>query len=63
MKSKIADLKNTGGRWGGACTAAAFLNQFTGDSKWAHLDIAGMDMFESATEHTAVGSSGLACGC
>ncbi|MBN2021057.1 MAG: leucyl aminopeptidase, partial [Sedimentisphaerales bacterium] len=39
MKSKIADLKNSGGRWGGACTAAAFLRQFVGDKKWAHLDI------------------------
>ncbi|MFA5252640.1 MAG: leucyl aminopeptidase, partial [Phycisphaerae bacterium] len=59
MKSKIADLKNTGSRWGGACTAAAFLRQFTGDAKWAHLDIAGMDMFEAATEHTTAGSSGF----
>ena len=33
MKSKIADLKNIGGKWGGACTAAAFLSQFTGKAK------------------------------
>ncbi|MDD5063932.1 MAG: leucyl aminopeptidase [Phycisphaerae bacterium] len=59
MKSKIADLKNTGSKWGGACTAAAFLRQFTGDAKWAHVDIAGMDMFEAATEHTTQGSSGF----
>jgi len=59
MKSKIADLKNTGGRWGGACTAAAFLRQFTGIAKWAHLDIAGTDIFERATEYTAEGSSGF----
>jgi len=58
MKSKIADLKNTGGRWGGACTAAAFLRQFVDDKKWAHLDIAGMDLFEKATEFSAEGSSG-----
>ena len=54
MKSKIADLKNIGGKWGGACTAAAFLRQFTGEKKWAHLDIAGVDCIEkpggSATE-------------
>jgi leucyl aminopeptidase len=59
MKSKIADLKNTGSKWGGACTGAAFLRQFVGDAKWAHLDIAGMDMFKKATEYTAEGSSGF----
>jgi len=59
MKSKIADLKNTGSRWGGACTAAAFLGQFVEDKKWAHLDIAGMDMFEKATEFATPGSSGF----
>lgn len=59
MKSKIADLKNIGSRWGGACTAAAFLRQFIGEARWAHLDIAGMDMFEKATSYSAVGSSGF----
>jgi leucyl aminopeptidase len=57
MKSKIADLKNTGGRWGGACTAAAFLKQFVGDKKWAHLDIAGVDCFEKSTATAAEGAS------
>ncbi|HEX6201763.1 MAG TPA: leucyl aminopeptidase, partial [Thermoanaerobaculia bacterium] len=42
MKGNHADLKNSGGRWGGANTAAAFLSQFVGDlQRWAHLDIAG----------------------
>ncbi len=59
MKSKIADLKNIGGKWGGACTAAAFLGQFVGGKKWAHLDIAGMDLFEKGTEFSAEGSSGF----
>ena len=59
MKSKIADLKNTGSKWGGACTAAAFLRQFVGDAKWAHLDIAGVDIFDKATEFAAEGSSGF----
>ena len=59
MKSKIADLKNIGSKWGGACTAAAFLRQFVGNAKWAHLDIAGMDMFEKATDVTTEGSSGF----
>lgn len=59
MKSKIADLKNIGSKWGGACTGAAFLRQFVGDAKWAHLDIAGVDIFKTATEYTAEGSSGF----
>jgi leucyl aminopeptidase len=59
MKSKIADLKNIGSKWGGACTAAAFLRQFIGDRKWAHLDIAGVELFEKATEFSAEGSSGF----
>jgi leucyl aminopeptidase len=57
MKSKIADLKNIGSRWGGACTAAAFLRQFAGDTKWAHLDIAGVWNFDKATEFTSEGAS------
>ncbi len=59
IKSKIADLKNIGSRWGGACSAAAFLRQFVGDAKWAHLDIAGMDICAKPTEHTALGSTGF----
>ena len=59
MKSKIADLKNIGSKWGGACTGAAFLRQFVAEKKWAHLDIAGMDMFEKATSFSVEGSSGF----
>ncbi|NIP28877.1 MAG: leucyl aminopeptidase [Phycisphaerae bacterium] len=59
MKSKIADLRNIGSKWGGACTAAAFLRQFVGERKWAHLDIAGVDIFEKGTETSAEGSSGF----
>ena len=59
MKSKIADLKNIGSKWGGACTAAAFLRQFAGDKKWAHLDIAGMDVFEKPSDSYTEGSSGF----
>ncbi|HEX2678030.1 MAG TPA: leucyl aminopeptidase [Polyangiales bacterium] len=40
LKSSIADLKHTGSRNGGAITAALFLQEFVGDSKWVHLDIA-----------------------
>jgi leucyl aminopeptidase len=59
MRSKVADLKNTGSRWGGACTAAAFLRQFVGEATWAHLDIAGMDNFQKETEYAAPGSTGF----
>jgi leucyl aminopeptidase len=40
IQGNHADLKNTGGRYGGACTAAAFLAEFAGDAPWCHLDIA-----------------------
>jgi len=59
MKSKIADLKNIGSRWGGACTAAAFLRQFIGKAKWAHLDMAGVDMVNSPVDYAAEGSAGF----
>jgi len=59
MKSKIADLKNVGSKWGGACTGAAFLRQFMGEKKWAHLDMAAMDMLEKTTEFSVEGSSGF----
>ncbi|PKU22564.1 leucyl aminopeptidase [Telmatospirillum siberiense] len=42
IKSEIADMKNTGGREGGSITAAMFLKRFVKDTKWAHLDIAGV---------------------
>ncbi|MDD5459093.1 MAG: leucyl aminopeptidase [Phycisphaerae bacterium] len=58
MKSEIADLKNIGSRWGGACSAAAFLGQFAGDKKWAHIDMAGVDLFESGKKYAASGSTG-----
>ncbi|HOK95006.1 MAG TPA: leucyl aminopeptidase [Anaerohalosphaeraceae bacterium] len=58
MKSKIADLKNTGGKWGGACTAGAFLSQFVGKAKWAHIDMAGVGVWGGAEGETA-GSIGF----
>lgn len=58
MKSKIADLKNVGGKWGGACTAAAFLSQFAGKAKWAHIDMAGVGVW-GANPTDAPGSIGF----
>lgn len=47
LKSEFADIANIGGRWGGACTAAKFLEEFAGDTPWAHLDIAGTAWLEN----------------
>lgn len=44
MDSKNADMKNTGGRWAGSNTAAAFLQRFVKDTPWCHLDVAGTAM-------------------
>jgi leucyl aminopeptidase len=41
IESRFADIKNTGGRYGGSITAAQFLQRFVNDVPWAHLDIAG----------------------
>jgi leucyl aminopeptidase len=44
IDSRFADMKNTGGRHGGAITAAQLLARFVGKTPWAHLDIAGTAM-------------------
>jgi leucyl aminopeptidase len=59
VKGTICDLKNVGGKWGGACTAAAFLGRFAGRRKWAHLDIAGVDLLEKDTDCSAAGATGF----
>lgn len=60
IKGKIADLKNIGSRWGGACTGAAFLGEFTQDLVWAHLDIAPkMDASEPMKKYAEAGSIGF----
>jgi leucyl aminopeptidase len=60
MRSQIADLQNTGGRWGGASTAAAFLKEFAEDTPWIHLDIAGTAWMENEKPWIAKGPSGIA---
>ncbi|HSR52732.1 MAG TPA: leucyl aminopeptidase [Acidobacteriota bacterium] len=56
LDSDIADIKNVGGRWGGAVTAAKFLEEFVGEMPWAHIDMAGVDSFhESAPLKGATG--------
>ena len=60
IKSPIADIKNTGGRYGGAITAAMFLKEFVGDTPWIHLDIAGVAWQEESVAWLAKGPSGIA---
>ncbi|RFC69090.1 MULTISPECIES: leucyl aminopeptidase [Mesorhizobium] len=50
INSKNADMKNIGGRYGGAVSAAQFLQRFVKDTPWAHLDIAGTAMSAPASE-------------
>ncbi|HVS65802.1 MAG TPA: leucyl aminopeptidase [Thermoanaerobaculia bacterium] len=59
MKGEHADLKNSGGRWGGANLAAAFLGEFVGDlASWAHLDIAGPAYTTKPAPGRTVGATG-----
>jgi leucyl aminopeptidase len=60
IKSEIGDIKNTGGRWGGAITAAEFLHVFAEETPWIHLDIAGTAWVEDARPYIAKGPSGIA---
>ncbi len=59
IKSNIADIVNSGGRWGGAVTAAMFLKEFVGDTPWLHLDIAGVAWMEDNKPWIAKGPSGI----
>ena len=59
IKSEIGDIKNTGGRWGGAITAAEFLHAFAEDTPWIHLDIAGVAWVEDSRPYIAKGPSGI----
>jgi leucyl aminopeptidase len=59
IKSDIGDIKNTGGRYGGACTAAEFLHAFAEDVPWIHLDIAGMAWIDETRPYIAKGPSGV----
>ena len=60
IRSGIADIKNTGGRYGGAVTAAMFLKEFVEDTPWIHLDIAGTAWTEENKSWIAQGPSGIA---
>lgn len=59
LKSDIADMRNVGKRWGGAITAALFLEEFVGDTNWVHIDLAGPAMGEKAYDHMPKGGTGF----
>jgi leucyl aminopeptidase len=59
IRSEIADVKNVGNRWGGAITAAKFLQEFTEDTPWVHLDIAGMDLEHDGRAFACKGATGF----
>jgi leucyl aminopeptidase len=59
IKSDVADIKNTGGRYGGAITAAAFLAKYVGEVPWAHLDIAGTAWTTEELPYLTKGATGF----
>ncbi|MBO1264986.1 leucyl aminopeptidase [Proteiniclasticum sp. SCR006] len=59
IKGDRGDLKNTGGRWGGASTAAAFIEAFVEDTPWVHLDIAGTSDIAAARGYLPKGATGM----
>ena len=60
-RSKVADIKNTGGRAAGSVTAAHFIGEFVGDTPWVHLDIAGTAMSASNKGWISQGATGYPC--
>ena len=58
-KSDIADIKNSGGRYGGAITAALFLQEFVAETPWVHMDIAGPFMTDKVKGSLVKGATGF----
>lgn len=58
LKSDVADMKNSGNRWGGASSAGVFLQKFVKDVKWAHIDIAGTAFLEKPQKELIAGGTG-----
>jgi leucyl aminopeptidase len=59
LKSEVADMKNVGGRWGGAISAACFLSRFAEGYPWAHIDIAGTAWNEKERGDLGKGATGF----
>jgi leucyl aminopeptidase len=60
IQSEIADIKQTGGKYASAVTAAKILEHFVGDAQWAHLDIAGTDFIDTKKPYQEHGATGVA---
>lgn len=60
LRSDVADIVNSAGRWGGANTAAMFLREFVTDRPWVHIDIAGTAWSEDRKPYQPKGSTGVA---
>ncbi len=60
LKSEVADMRNTGERYGGALTAGLFLKEFVGKTPWVHVDIAGPATSDKDTAHNSKGGAGFA---
>jgi leucyl aminopeptidase len=58
IKSPVADVKNSGGREGGAISAALFLKRFVGETPWVHLDIAGTAWSTEEKPYAGKGATG-----
>lgn len=59
LRSDMADMKNSGGRVGGAITAGLFLHEFVDTIPWLHLDIAGSAFFKDARRYYGKGATGI----
>jgi leucyl aminopeptidase len=59
LKSEIADTSNSGGRYGGAITAALFVGEFAGQLPWAHIDVAGAAWNEESKPYLPKGPTGI----
>jgi len=59
IKSEIADVKNTGNRYGGAITAALFLAEFVDNTPWVHIDIAGPRLSTKESGYIVKGATGF----
>jgi leucyl aminopeptidase len=59
LRSEVADMKNSGERWGGSINAALFLREFVGETPWVHLDIAGPSNSPKERGYLSKGGTGV----
>ncbi|UCG29186.1 MAG: leucyl aminopeptidase [candidate division WOR-3 bacterium] len=59
LKSDVADLKNSGGRYASAITAGLFLKAFVEKAKWLHIDVAGTELTDKESDYTPAGATGF----